>query len=165
MQLYFTGTPTYTLEIFHQVYWRKIPLYRINPIWLFQEGFPIAREPVFERMKRISDIFLSTIGLILAAIPISLAAIAIKIDDGGPVFFTQTRVGRHRVPFKLVKLRTMRESQKTGDMYTRKGDGRGSPGWGSSFAPPASTSFPSFGTSCGGDEPDRPEGGMGPARQ
>jgi len=124
VQLYFDGTPTYTLEIFHQVYWRKIPLYRINPVWLFQEGFQIAREPVFERLKRSSDIFLSTVGLILAAIPISLAAIAIKIEDGGPVFFTQTRVGRHRVPFKLMKLRTMRESQRTGDLYTREGDAR-----------------------------------------
>ena len=66
VQLYFAGIPTYTLEIFHQVYWRKIPLYRINPIWLFQEGFQIAREPVFERIKRGSDILLSVVGLLLA---------------------------------------------------------------------------------------------------
>jgi lipopolysaccharide/colanic/teichoic acid biosynthesis glycosyltransferase len=124
VQLYFDGTPTYTLEIFHQVYWRKIPLYRINPVWLFQEGFQIAREPVFERLKRSSDIFLSIVGLVLAAIPIAIAAIAIKIEDGGPVFFSQTRIGRHRVPFKLMKLRTMRENRGTGDPYTREGDGR-----------------------------------------
>jgi lipopolysaccharide/colanic/teichoic acid biosynthesis glycosyltransferase len=124
VQLYFDGTPTYTLELFHQVYWRKIPLYRINPVWLFQEGFEIAREPVFERLKRSSDIFLSLLGLILAAIPIGVAAIAIKLDDGGSVFFSQTRIGRHRIPFKLHKLRTMRENRGTGDPYTQLGDAR-----------------------------------------
>ncbi|MFH1497264.1 MAG: polyprenyl glycosylphosphotransferase, partial [Verrucomicrobiota bacterium] len=46
VRLYFAGLPTYTLELFHQVYWRKIPLYRLNQTWLFQEGFQIAREPV-----------------------------------------------------------------------------------------------------------------------
>jgi lipopolysaccharide/colanic/teichoic acid biosynthesis glycosyltransferase len=124
VQLYFDGIPTYTLEIFHQVYWRKIPLYRINPIWLFQEGFRIAREPVFERIKRGSDIVLSLIGLVLASPFIALAAVAIKLDDRGPVFFGQARIGRHKVPFRLLKLRTMRESTGPGDPYTRKGDAR-----------------------------------------
>jgi exopolysaccharide biosynthesis polyprenyl glycosylphosphotransferase len=124
VQLYFDGIPTYTLEIFHQVYWRKIPLYRINPIWLFQEGFRIAREPVFERIKRGSDIVLSLIGLVLASPFIALAAVAIKLDDRGPVFFGQARIGRHKVPFRLLKLRTMRASTGPGDPYTRKGDAR-----------------------------------------
>jgi exopolysaccharide biosynthesis polyprenyl glycosylphosphotransferase len=122
--LYFDGIPTYTLEIFHQVYWRKIPLYRINPIWLFQEGFRIAREPVFERIKRISDVILSLIGLVLSAPIVLLAALMIKIEDGGPVFFDQTRIGRHRVPFRLLKLRTMRQASVEGDPYTRQGDAR-----------------------------------------
>jgi lipopolysaccharide/colanic/teichoic acid biosynthesis glycosyltransferase len=124
VQLYFDGVPTYTLEIFHEVYWRKIPLYRINPVWLFQEGFQIAREPVFERTKRGVDIVLSLMGLVVSAPVIAAAAIAIKIDDRGPVFFTQTRVGRDKVPFRLAKLRTMRESPGSQDPYTRPGDAR-----------------------------------------
>jgi len=124
VQLYFDGIPTYTLEIFHQIYWRKIPLYRINPIWLFQEGFKVAREPVFERIKRGSDIVLSIIGLSLSMPVVAIAAMAIKLDDGGPVFFAQTRIGRHKVPFKLIKLRTMHEAVDTADPYTRKGDAR-----------------------------------------
>jgi lipopolysaccharide/colanic/teichoic acid biosynthesis glycosyltransferase len=124
VQLYFSGIPTYTLEIFHQVYWRKIPLYRINPIWLFQEGFRITREPVFERIKRMSDVVLSLFGLVLSIPVICLAAIAIKLEDGGPVFFAQNRVGRHKEIFKLIKLRTMRESQIQDDPYTRQGDTR-----------------------------------------
>lgn len=124
VQLYFDGTPTYTLELFHQVYWRKIPLYRINPIWLFQEGFQITREPVFERLKRLSDVALSIVGLIGSLPLVGIAAIAIKLDDGGPVFFVQSRIGRHRVRFKLLKLRTMRMAEGPGDPYTRQGDMR-----------------------------------------
>jgi exopolysaccharide biosynthesis polyprenyl glycosylphosphotransferase len=124
VQLYFDGIPTYTLEIFHQVYWRKIPLYRINPIWLLQEGFQIAREPVFERLKRGADVVLSLLGLLLSLPVVAVAAVAIKLEDGGPVFFAQTRVGRHKVPFRLAKLRTMRVSDGPGDPYTRPGDAR-----------------------------------------
>lgn len=123
VDLYFKGVPTYTLELFHQRQWRKIPLYRLNQTWLFQEGFQIAREPVFERIKRISDVMLSLLGLIFS-LPVLLAAgIAIKCDDHGSVFFKQTRIGRNRKPFQLYKLRTMTENTG-GDLYAQQGDRR-----------------------------------------
>ena len=128
VNLYFSGVPTYTLELFHQVYWQKIPLYRINPTWLFQEGFQVAREPVFERLKRLSDIVLSLAGLLLSALPIALAALAIKLEGGGPVFFSQTRIGKNHQPFRLIKLRTMRkppaDQPDNANLYTRKDDTR-----------------------------------------
>lgn len=124
MELHFSGVPTYTLELFHEVYWRKIPLYRLNQTWLFQEGFQIAREPVFERLKRISDIVLSALGLLLTLPFLPLVAMAIWLDDRGPVFFRQSRVGRNRALFAIVKLRTMRTGGSGGDAYTQEGDNR-----------------------------------------
>lgn len=124
VRLSFSGVPTYTLELFHQVHWQKIPLYRLNQTWLFQEGFQIAREPVFDRLKRVSDIFLSMLGLILASPLIFGAAIFIWIEDRGPVFFFQTRIGKNHQPFQIVKLRTMRVSTDAGSVYTQKGDSR-----------------------------------------
>jgi exopolysaccharide biosynthesis polyprenyl glycosylphosphotransferase len=124
VQLYFDGIPTYTLEIFNQVYWRKIPLYRINPIWVLQEGFSVAREPVFERIKRGADVVLSVIGLVAFSPVVLAAAIAIKLGDGGPFLFLQTRIGKHKVPFRLAKLRTMRVSDGPQDPYTRQDDVR-----------------------------------------
>lgn len=126
MTLQFTGVPTYTLELFHQVYWRKIPLYRLNQTWLFQEGFQIAREPVFERLKRISDIVFASIGLLLFAPVLPFAALAIWLYDRGPVFFHQTRVGRNRVLFEAAKLRTMRQHAE-GASYTKENDDRITP--------------------------------------
>lgn len=125
VRLYFSGVPTYTLELFHQLYWRKIPLYRLNQVWLFQEGFEIAREPVFERLKRASDIVLSLGGLLLAAPVIALAALAVWLEDRGPVFFSQQRIGRNHAPFRLHKIRTMRPSEgKSVDLYTQTSDPR-----------------------------------------
>jgi exopolysaccharide biosynthesis polyprenyl glycosylphosphotransferase len=123
VDFYFAGIPTYTLELFHQIYWRKIPLYRINQTWLFQEGFRVAREPVFERIKRLSDIAFALLGLTLAAPLLAVAAILIRIEDNGPVFFRQNRIGRHRVPFSLMKLRSMKVNND-GPLYTDAGDAR-----------------------------------------
>ena len=124
VQLHFQGVPTYTLELFYQVKWQKIPLYRINQTWLFQEGFQIAREPAFERTKRAADIVLAALGLIVAAPVVLVAALCIRLGDGGPAFFTQTRIGLNRVPFRIVKLRTMQPGLDDGERYTQPGDVR-----------------------------------------
>jgi lipopolysaccharide/colanic/teichoic acid biosynthesis glycosyltransferase len=57
--------------------------------------------------SRIRDVVGSAIGLVLAAPALAIAALAIKLEDGGPVFYRQTRVGRHGRDFELLKLRTM----------------------------------------------------------
>jgi len=123
MELHFSGVPTYTLELFHEVYWRKIPLYRLNQTWLFQEGFQIAREPVFERLKRVSDVALSSLGLLLALPFLPMVAALIWLEDRGPIFFRQTRVGKNRVLFDIIKLRTM-TVHEDGAVYTEARDSR-----------------------------------------
>lgn len=58
--------------------------------------------------KRALDILLSGCGIVVLA-PVYLAiAIAIKIDDPGPVFFRQKRVGIHKTHFNILKFRTMK---------------------------------------------------------
>ena len=61
-------------------------------------------------IKRMIDILLSLAGLILASWLYLIIIIAIKLDDPGPVFFTQKRVGIHKKYFKLYKFRSMKMS-------------------------------------------------------
>ena len=61
-------------------------------------------------VKRFIDIVLSFIGLVLLSPIYLFVAIAIKIDDPGPVLFTQKRVGRDKRYFKLHKFRSMKMS-------------------------------------------------------
>lgn len=58
--------------------------------------------------KRLIDIILSLLGLILLSWLFLIIIIAIKIDDPGPVFFTQKRVGINKTYFKLHKFRSMK---------------------------------------------------------
>ena len=58
--------------------------------------------------KRILDILLSGCGIVVLAPVYLLIAAAIKVDDPGPVFFRQKRVGIHKTHFQILKFRTMK---------------------------------------------------------
>lgn len=77
-------------------------------------------------LKRILDIVVALLGF-LAALPFMLlTAIAIKIFDPGPVFYSQERSGRYEKPFKVYKFRTMRvDAEKlSGPMLAQENDPR-----------------------------------------
>ena len=61
-------------------------------------------------IKPILDITISLLGLIMFSWLFLIIIIAIEIDDPGPVFFTQKRVGIHKKHFKLYKFRSMKMS-------------------------------------------------------
>jgi lipopolysaccharide/colanic/teichoic acid biosynthesis glycosyltransferase len=58
-------------------------------------------------VNRAADIAIAGGTLLLASPVIALAALAVKLEDGGPVLYRQTRVGRNGADFELLKLRTM----------------------------------------------------------
>lgn len=76
--------------------------------------------------KRVFDTLLSATGLVLSSPAFGLIALAIKLQDGGPVFYTQERVGRHGTPFRLYKFRSMvpDAESKTGAVWATRDDPR-----------------------------------------
>ena len=76
--------------------------------------------------KRFFDIVFSFLGLIIAAIPMLIIAIAIKIDSKGPVIFKQERLGKNGKVFKILKFRSMCVgAERTGSgVYSGNGDAR-----------------------------------------
>jgi lipopolysaccharide/colanic/teichoic acid biosynthesis glycosyltransferase len=58
-------------------------------------------------VNRALDAALAGLGLVVVSPVLGAAALAIKLDDGGPVLYRQTRVGRDGEDFELLKLRTM----------------------------------------------------------
>ncbi|MBO6149127.1 MAG: exopolysaccharide biosynthesis polyprenyl glycosylphosphotransferase [Lachnospiraceae bacterium] len=83
-----------------------------------------ARKMTFEQrvVKRLLDIFLPLIGLIVTSPILLLAVIMIKLDDGGSVFFKQKRATINGRVFEIIKFRTMRED--AGVFSATKGDDR-----------------------------------------
>lgn len=59
-------------------------------------------------IKRLLDLVLSALGIIVLSIPMLILVIAIKLDSKGPVLFKQKRVGIHKTHFNILKFRTMR---------------------------------------------------------
>lgn len=76
--------------------------------------------------KRLFDIILSLIGLIIFAIPMIIIAIAIKIDSPGPILFKQKRIGYKGKVYDIWKFRSMcmGAEQKGSGVYSGKGDPR-----------------------------------------
>ena len=68
---------------------------------------PVHHSRSLLAIKRLVDIAGATVGLLAAAPVIAVAALAIKLNSPGPVFFLQTRSGQYGRPFSMVKLRTM----------------------------------------------------------
>ena len=64
--------------------------------------------------KRLFDLVLASLGLLLLSPALLLVALAIKLDSPGPVFFRQERVGRFGQPFRIHKFRTMRHDPQGG---------------------------------------------------
>ncbi len=59
-------------------------------------------------LKRLIDILLSALGIVVLAVPMLILVLMIKLDSPGPVLFKQKRVGIHKSYFNILKFRTMR---------------------------------------------------------
>jgi len=86
---------------------QEIPIDHIDDEWLFMASMNNSRFHV-RRLKRLTDILVSSVGLLLAALPAAVAAILVKLDSPGPIFYRQERLGRESIPFIVYKFRTMR---------------------------------------------------------
>ena len=62
-------------------------------------------------MKRLIDLFVAALGLIVLAIPSLLLILLVRRNLGSPVFFRQVRPGLHGQPFEMVKFRTMTDAR------------------------------------------------------
>lgn len=85
----------------------------------------LVRHTGWFKVKRIMDIFVSSIMLVVLALPMLVIAVMIKLDSRGPVFFRQERVTQYGRIFRIYKFRTMvNNAQKLGTQVTVAHDAR-----------------------------------------
>ncbi len=90
---------------------RRVPLSLLRPSDLaYGHGLT---SPVGQAAKRVFDLAMSGLLLLFASPVLLLLAVLIKLDSKGPVFYWQERVGRAGKPYKVHKLRTMRQDAET----------------------------------------------------
>jgi sugar transferase (PEP-CTERM system associated) len=102
----------------------EIDLLEMKLSWLiFSDGFQLDRARLV--LKRLFDIVVASL-LLLLTLPVTLlAALAIKLDSRGPIFYRQERVGLRGAPFAVLKFRSMRvDAEKDGPVWARAKDNR-----------------------------------------
>jgi sugar transferase (PEP-CTERM system associated) len=102
----------------------RVSLSMIRPSWLIFTG--PGRQKKFASLSRIAvHRSAALIGFLLSLPIVIVAAILIKLDSRGPVFYRQERVGKNGRTFVLVKFRSMRvDAEKEGPVWASKGDDR-----------------------------------------
>ena len=86
--------------------------HRVGGVAVLPLGRPL-RGPQPMHGKRPVEVVLAALLLLVASPLLLVAAVAIRLEDGGPVLYRQRRTGRDGVPFDIVKLRTMRVDAHT----------------------------------------------------
>ncbi|HCO49619.1 MAG TPA: sugar transferase [Spirochaetaceae bacterium] len=116
------GAKFLNLYDFYEILFRRTPLDGIDETW-FLEKIDLSSKKPYMAAKRIIDIALAMIVLLITAAFWPFVALAIKLSSYGPVFFTQLRLGRLGVPIRIIKFRTMRidgnDQRPTGEKDTR----------------------------------------------
>ncbi|MBI2052603.1 MAG: sugar transferase [Candidatus Sungbacteria bacterium] len=112
------------LSKFNERVWRKVDLANVDHLW-FLNNFASGRRTFYESVKRVLDFGVSLIFFIPSLVLGVLIAVLTKLEDGGPVFYKQIRIGRKGRHFTLVKFRTMRiDAEANGAQWTTKNDSR-----------------------------------------
>jgi sugar transferase (PEP-CTERM system associated) len=102
----------------------KIYVRELKPSQLiFAEGF--TARTTTRRLKRILDVVVAGIGIVLAAPLMLMTVIMIKLDSRGPVLYKQVRAGEFGKLFTILKFRSMRtDAEKGGAQFAKENDDR-----------------------------------------
>lgn len=106
------GIEVVELPTFFEREYRQVMLESLNPSWMvlgdgFRQGF------LRNMAKRLFDLTVSTVLLVVGLPVLLLAVICIYLESGPPVLYRQERVGRGGRPFTLYKLRSMRKDAES----------------------------------------------------
>ncbi|MBW4669810.1 MAG: sugar transferase [Cyanomargarita calcarea GSE-NOS-MK-12-04C] len=126
MQMRLQGTPVYKLPDFYESLWYKLPSSLLHDTWFaFSAGFNLVQGRINSKLKRFVDIIAMTLLLVILSPLMLLAALAIKLDSPGPIFYSQIRNGLHGKPFRVYKFRSMyKDAEKRGIQWAQERDPR-----------------------------------------
>lgn len=105
---------------FYERYFERVPPTVIDRAW-FLENINEPGKQFFSLLKRGLDIIFAVIFGVVGIVLFPLVAIAIWTDSGGPILFSQLRVGQFGKPFRIYKLRTLTHGHGGVQHVTRVG--------------------------------------------
>lgn len=118
------GVNVVDLEYFFERELERVYVPGLRESWFW--GYdPSSAHPVYFATKRLIDVVVSLLGMVAFAPLAPFVMLLIKLQDGGPVFYSQVRVGLHNQPFRIYKFRTMcNDAEKDGAQWAKGNDAR-----------------------------------------
>ncbi len=104
--LMFSGMKFIDMHEFYEEIFNRIPVSLIGYDW-FLSNISFGTSPFYSFSKRGLDLVISIVCFVLSLVFYPFVILAIKLDDGGPIFITQERVGKNGGVVKIYKFRTM----------------------------------------------------------
>ncbi|MFP4616547.1 MAG: sugar transferase [Candidatus Paceibacterota bacterium] len=115
--LIFSNIRFVDMQRLYEDFFHRVPLSVLHYNW-FLENISSAPKNSYEALKRVMDVFLGLVFGLVSLIFYPFLALFIYLEDKGPIFFSQQRVGKKSIPFNLYKFRTMTPD---GDRTTKIG--------------------------------------------
>lgn len=119
------GIAVYDAGVFYETISQKILLEKLDPFTLlFPAGYSVTR--LKGVAKELVEKLLALLLLLLACVPLAIAALLVRLSSPGPVIYKQARVGKGGRIFTVYKLRSMRQDAESsrGAQWAVKGDAR-----------------------------------------
>ncbi|MGE3341948.1 MAG: sugar transferase [Vicinamibacterales bacterium] len=120
------GVDVVTFAHLYEQTMRRVPVRHVGHDWMLTQLFAgsVGRE-ASPLAKRLLDVAAGLVLSALGLVPALIAALAVLLETGRPVLYSQTRLGRGGVPFRLTKFRTMHhDAEATGPQWSQKDDPR-----------------------------------------
>lgn len=116
--LIFLGIEIIDISKMYESIFERVPLSFVKQNWLL-DNVGLSSKIVYDTLKRVFDVMSGLILLLPALILYPFVYLAIKIDDGGSLFYYQERIGANGRVIRLAKFRSMSETEK--EKITRVG--------------------------------------------
>lgn len=123
----FKGIQILDFPTFYKQLTGKVPVLHVADAWMLFSHQEKSFQPAFYlKLKRLLDLTVSLMGLIVSGPLLLIIALAVKSTSKGPVFFRQERLGMNERPFTLLKFRTMVDEaeKETGPKWSSSDDPR-----------------------------------------
>jgi len=126
MKARFSGLRVYDLADFYEQRWFKVPVMHTQRGWLlFAHGFDLLHSALALRLKRLLDIAVSVVLLVVFLPVMLIIAVAVRLESRGPALFRQTRTGLNGMEFEILKFRSMYvDAESTGPQWASARDPR-----------------------------------------
>ncbi len=126
MRVRLGGVPILELADYYEQFLLRVPVMQLKDGWFaMSDGFALLHHDIQMKIKRLVDIVVSLLGLVLAFPFLVATALVVRLTSKGPAIYSQTRTGCGGREFRLHKFRTMVDNaERNGPQWTAEGDPR-----------------------------------------